>query len=401
MSYSFFIGMDVGKYFHHATVLDADGNQIYSKRVEQSQKDLTSLFTRFHQEEGDTLVAVDQPNNIGRLTVETAKHCGCDVTYLPGLAMRNASRLYAGNAKTDIRDSFVIADMAHKMPSALRKVDHVTDLYAQLKVLNGIHEDHTRAMTKMLNEIRAALVGSYPQFERVLYGRILSRPWVLHLLATYGGPTKLARTGEKRVITFARKHGARDPEPLVKAMFEAIKAQTITVAGCKQIQLGVSQMATDCLAKLRHKEDIEKEVEAIASQLPLYDILLTMPGIGSKTAAAILMTVGDFSDFKTPAQLASYAGICPQTKQSGTSIHSQQVNHAGNKKLKNALWFSAFAAIEDHERSRNYYNRKREAGKLHSAAIMALARRRLNVLFAMVKNNEPYHENYNQTVSTT
>lgn len=94
--------------------------------------------------------------------------------------------------------------------------------------------------------------------------------------------------------------------------------------------------ATDCLTKLEHRKAIAAQVEEIANQIPEAELLQSMPGIGPKTAAAILMTVGDFSDFPSAAELASYAGLCPRTNQSGTSINSNGVNRAGNKKLKNA-----------------------------------------------------------------
>ncbi|WP_369333151.1 transposase [Corynebacterium diphtheriae] len=53
-----------------------------------------------------------------------------------------------------------------------------------------------------------------------------------------------------------------------------------------------------------------------------------------------LMTVGDMSNFPSAAHVASYAGLSPRTNQSGTSIMSNSLNRAGNKKLKNALWQS-------------------------------------------------------------
>ena len=117
-----------------------------------------------------------------------------------------------------------------------------------------------------------------------------------------------------------------------------------------------------------------------------------MPGIGPRSAAQILMTVGDMSDFSDAAHLASYAGLSPRTNQSGTSIMSNSPNRAGNKKLKNALWQSSFASIRFHERSRQFYERKRKEGKRHNAAVVALARRRLNVLFAMMRSGECYRD---------
>ena len=98
MTYDHVIGVDVGKYFHHACVLDPSGTTVQSTRVEQSEAALTEFFTQFTTT-GSTLVVVDQPNNIGRLTVTIAKATGADVKYLPGLSMRQLARIHAGNLK--------------------------------------------------------------------------------------------------------------------------------------------------------------------------------------------------------------------------------------------------------------------------------------------------------------
>lgn len=250
--------------------------------------------------------------------------------------MRQMSYAYPGNAKTDVRDSYIIANTALRMPDSLRPVDRVDELFGRLKVLNGIDEDLTRAYTRMINQIRSALVGTFPEFERVLRGNTIHRTWVLKLLAKYGGPTKIRRLGKTRATAFARKNGAKKPQPVIDAMFTAFTAQTVVIKGHVEAELGVKMYATDCLTKLEHRKAIAAQVEEIANQIPEAELLQSMPGIGPKTAAAILMTVGDFSDFPSAAELASYAGLCPRTNQSGTSINSNGVNRAGNKKLKNA-----------------------------------------------------------------
>ncbi|AEX68910.1 transposase-like protein [Corynebacterium diphtheriae PW8] len=75
------------------------------------------------------------------------------------------------------------------------------------------------------------------------------------------------------------------------------------------------------------------------------------------------------------------------------------LNRAGNKKLKNALWQSSCASIRFHERSRQFYERKRKEGKRHNATVVALSRRRLNVLSAMMRNGELYRENAPEVIA--
>lgn len=86
-----------------------------------------------------------------------------------------------------------------------------------------------------------------------------------------------------------------------------------------------------------------------------------MPGVGVGTAAVFLAeTLG--KTFDTGAQLASYAGLTPVTRRSGSSIRGERVCRTGNKRLKHAMFLSAFASLRDPV-SRTYYQRKRDQGK--------------------------------------
>ena len=122
---------------------------------------------------------------------------------------------------------------------------------------------------------------------------------------------------------------------------------------------------------------------------PLSRVLTSMPGVGVRTGARILLEVGDGSAFPTPGHLAAYAGLTPVTKRSGSSIRGEHPNRGGNKNLKRAMWQAAFASLHD-PASRAYYDRKRAEKKKHNAALICLARRRCDVLYAMLRDGTLY-----------
>lgn len=99
MTYDYVIGMNVSKYFHHACVLNNHGTQVLSKRINQHEKSLRELFSSYTRHNENILDVVDQPNNIGRLTVAVAQDMSIDVQYLPGLAMRQLSRFTLATQK--------------------------------------------------------------------------------------------------------------------------------------------------------------------------------------------------------------------------------------------------------------------------------------------------------------
>ncbi len=140
---------------------------------------------------------------------------------------------------------------------------------------------------------------------------------------------------------------------------------------------------------LGQRKTVAAEVEEMLDAHPLAPVLTSMPGIGVRTAARILLEIGDTSGFASAAHLAAYAGIAPVTHRSGASIKGEHPARSGNRKLKRAFFLSAFAALSD-PTSRAYYQRKRDEGKKHNAALICLARRRCDVLFAMLRNKTLY-----------
>lgn len=90
-----------------------------------------------------------------------------------------------------------------------------------------------------------------------------------------------------------------------------------------------------------------------------------------------------------PGHLAAYAGLAPVTKRSSSSIKGEHPSKGGNKALKRAMFLSAFASLSDPV-SRTYYDKKRGEGKKHNAALICLARRRCDVIYAMLRDKQPY-----------
>ena len=103
----------------------------------------------------------------------------------------------------------------------------------------------------------------------------------------------------------------------------------------------------------------------------------------------MLAEIADISRFANGSRLASYAGLAPVTRQSGSSIRGQTRSRRGNHRLKNAMYLSAFASLRDPV-SRAFYDRKRAEGKKHTAAVICLARRRCDVILAMLRSRTPY-----------
>ena len=385
--YSVFVGLDVGKGEHHACALDRDGARLHDKLLPQDETRIRELLARL-SEHGPVLVGVDQPASIGALAVAVARHAGIDVGYLPGLAMRRIADLHPGQAKTDARDAYIIAEAARSMPHALRRVDVGEEALADLEVIVGFDDDLAGEVTRLANRIRGLLTQVHPALERVL-GPIVQRPVTLDLLVRFGGPEGLRAAGRRRLLAVAKPRAPRSYERLVDQVQAALTEQTVTVPGTRAAELVLPQLAKTLTGLLAQRAAAAAQIETILDAHPLSPVLTSMPGVGVRTAARILIDVGDGSAFPTSGHLAAYAGLAPVTRRSGSSIRGEHPARSGNKRLKRAMFLSAFAALHDPD-SRTYYARKRAQGKKHNAALICLARRRVDVLHAMLRNGTLY-----------
>ena len=131
-------------------------------------------------------------------------------------------------------------------------------------------------------------------------------------------------------------------------------------------------------------------VDELLGRIPDAQVLLSMPGVGRVTAATFVSEVPDVSLFASAAKLAAYAGLAPRVRRSGRSLNSVTRPRAGNRRLKRVLVLSAARSVDLCEESRAYYDRKRSEGRCHYSAAVALARRRINVMYAMLRDGKRY-----------
>ncbi len=382
-----FLGLDVGKTEHWACAITMNQKVVWNKALPNDEAKLIDMY-RSLQEHGSLLVVVDQPATIGALAVAVAQHMGIPVAYLPGLTMRRIADLYPGEAKTDEKDAFIIADAARSLPHTLRELTQADTDEATLGMLTGFDLDLSRQVNQVSNRIRGLFTQIHPALEKVLGSR-LEHDAILEVLMTWTTPDKLRKAGRARIDAKLKKHGARRHSAWTEEILVALARQTVTVTGTEAAGIVIPHLARQLISLHAQRADVAREVEGIVVNHPLYLVLTSMPGIGLRTCAVIIAELSG-KTFTSAAALASYAGLAPTTRQSGTSIKSERVSHSGNKRLKRALFLSAFAVIRTDPTSRAYYNRKRNQGKRHNQAIIALAHRRLTVLYAMLRDNTLY-----------
>jgi transposase len=394
---SVWIGLDVGKESHFADVLDNDGERVFSRAVGNDQADIQALLDRAGKHGVPGLV-IDQPESIAQLVLAVAAKREVPVAYVPGLVMRRAADLYPGEAKTDRRDAYILADTARTRRKQVHWLDASSDeLLAQLRVLNGFDTDLAADQTRATNRLRDALTSISPVLERAL-GNRLHQSGIRDLLTAFPTLTALRAAGPDKIRQAIARRSPRLAAKAADAVAKALAAQDVTVPAEAATGRVIAELAGE-LDRLHARRDaLAKEIEEAFLSHPFGEILASLPGIGPRTGARILAEIGDGSGFASGAKLASYAGLAPVTRQSGTSLNAETRSRRGNHRLKNAMFLAAFAALRD-PASKAFYDRKRAEGKKHNAALICLARRRCDVILAMLRNRQAYRPDRKQAAA--
>ena len=379
-------GMDAGKEFHWAHVLDASGRELLSWKVENDEADIARLIEEALSLAEEVVWAVDQPGGSVALLLALLWERDQKVLYVPGLTVDRARDAYRGESKTDAREARLIADQARMRPD-LGQLKPGEQEIAELQLLLARRHDLITDQSRTIARLREALLSLFPALERALD---LNSKGPLTLLTHYQTPAQLRRAGHKRIATYLRNRGVKGSKSVAQKALSAAKAQSVSLPAQEVASRIVADLAAETLSLKERIESIDEEIGRRFFARPEARILTSLPGMGPILGAEFLVAVGDICAFSSADRLAAYAGLVPAARDSGKRVGNHRRMRGGNKTLKRVFYQSAFASLRSAPESRAFYERKRAEGKRHTQALIALARRRVNVLWAMLRDGTTF-----------
>ncbi len=379
-------GVDAGKEFHWAHVLDASGRELLSRKVENDEAEILRLIDEALSFAEEIVWAVDQPGGSAALLLTLLWERNQGILYVPGLTVDRARDAYRGESKTDARDARVIADQA-RMRADLGELEPGEEELCELQLLLGRRRDLITDQSRTITRLREALLSLFPALERALD---LNSKGPLILLTHYQTPAQLRRAGHKRVAAYLRSRGVKGSANVAHKALGAAGSQSVSLPAQEVASRIVAELAAEVLSLKERIESIDEELQKRFFARPEARILTSLPGMGPILGAEFLVAVGDVSAFESADRLAAYAGLVPAARDSGKRVGKARRMRGGNKTLKRVFYQSAFSSLRGSPESRAFYDRKRAEGKRHTQALIALARRRVNVLWAMLRDGTTF-----------
>ena len=387
---SLWVGVDAGKQHHHAVAIDADGTRKLSRRVANDEASLVELVDTVGRIAMDGLVtwAVDLNSGGAAMLIAVLLARGEQVLYIPGRIVHHAAGGYRGDGKTDAKDAAIIADQA-RMRRDLQPMRVDDEISSELAILTSRRTDLMRDRTRAINRLRALLSMYFPALERAL--DISTVKGAIILLTGHQTPDGLRRVGHARLESWLRKNKAYNASGLAQLAFDAARSQHVRVPGQDAAGATVAKWAHHIRYLDREMAEVDRDIETRFRRHRKAAVIESMPGFGPLLGAELLAaTGGDVSVFGTADRFAAVAGLAPVPRDSGRVSGNIHRPRRYDRRLLRTAYLSAQLSIRSCAESRIYYDRKRAEGKRHTQAVLALARRRSNVLWAMLRDDTPY-----------
>lgn len=384
------VGIDIAKETHWVTAIDADGVVRIDRKLNNTPAEIAVLADELAGLGGSVRIGLDVIGGIAALVTTLLSRAGFALVHVPGLAVNRARQgTVGGENKSDPRDARTIAEQV-RTRTDLRPIESATELDIDIRLLVGRRRDLVGAQTQRLARLHDLLASIFPGLERTFD---LTTKGPLHLLTKFVSPAELRAAGRKRLIRHLRAAGGLpNPDMLADQALAAAAEQSIALPAERMTACLVRELATEALTARSRIADLDRELKALLDHHPDAALIRSLPGMGIVLTAELIAEAGSLSRFRSADALAAAAAIAPVLRQSG-KVRFLKRPSGGNKGLKRVFYQSAFCSLS-HPDSRAFYDRKRREGKRHHQAVIALARRRINVLWAVLQSRTPFQTNF-------
>jgi transposase len=384
------VGIDVGKAVHHACAVDDKGEVVFSRRVVNGQADIQAVIARAGRAATEVTFALDMSTGSAAMLVTMVLSRGWPVRYVPGRLVNRMSGAFPGEGKTDARDARTIAETA-RLRSDLMTLSVQDQVISDLQVLTARREDLMADWVRGINRVRDLLASVFPALERSFDYSTRS---ALILLTGFQTPGQIRQAGENGVAGWLRENQAwpRAIASIAAKAAQAAAEQTITLPAESAAASLISALARQLLELHAEMKQLDKQIAARFRDHPHAERITSVPGFGPILGAQLLAaTGGDLTaDFGNPGRLAAYAGLAPVPRDSGRVQGNLHRPQRYNRTLRRVFYQAALSSIKPDGLSRAFYQRKRAEGKLHTQALIALARRLIDVIWALLRDGRTF-----------
>ncbi len=378
-----YAGIDWANDHHDALVIDEQGRQVGSLRVDHSPQGMSKLNTFLQQiigsESKDQMACIIETTH--GLLIAHLLEAGWPV--YPVNPRTVDRRRAASGAKTDTIDAYLLAKTGRADLADLHRLTPDSEKLTELKLLTRDQDALIQMQTRLVNQLTACLKAYYP-VALELFTKLQQKSTLL-FLQTYPTPQTAMAASVEQITEVLRR--AKHPHPISVAaeiverlQHPHLQADAVTTRTKSRLMLVLASQLLPLLEQIRQ---YDKEIRTLFLTHEDHEIFASLPRAGKRLAPRLLAEIGDDrARYQDASSLQALGGTSPGLFQSG--MYAKAHRRLGCiKPLRNALHQFAWQTTQSEPWAREYYQRKRTEGKSHTVAVRALANVWVRIIFAI------------------
>ena len=300
-------------------------------------------------------------------------------------------------AKTDDIDAYVIAGL---LRSGKHAASYIPEENIQiLREITKLRFNLVKDRQNYERQVCSLLALLFPEYEKTA----LKNPFTISSLAilkTFPTAKHLAEAKPKNIEKIVRHIKGNNLN--IDAIQRLIETAKISIYSGRakdargmnlNILLTQAETTANAIAQLDQRTDdiLSPQNSDDANSFPGAN-LLTIPGVGPKTLAAVLSAVGSNGQaFPDGKHLIGHIGFFPKIYDSGETHRANIISSRGPKYLRRALYIAAVACLKHNPEFKALYNRKISQGKTAKQALVYVAKKLAHLCLSMLKSGESYN----------
>jgi transposase len=293
--------------------------------------------------------------------------------------------------KTDKKDPRVIADvicLGHALTLVVPQGPA-----AQLRRLAHARERSIKKRTADLNQLQDLMYVIFPEFSGIM--KDISTKTARHLARNYPSPEAIVQIGIEPLAAMMKMVSrGKISMGRAKALFHAACHSIGIVEGKEAILIEIEHLISRIETEDEFVKNIENQMRKQLEHIPYVDSILSIKGIGHVTAAGLIGEVGDFSKFTTLSEIMKLAGLDLYEISSGRHKGQRRISKRGRPLMRKLLFYAAINAVKSKGIMHKKYHQMLDRGMLKMKALVAISRKLLGLIFAIVRDKTKYVENY-------
>lgn len=292
--------------------------------------------------------------------------------------------------KTDKKDPRVIADVISLGHALTVVIPESTP--AQLRRLTHARERAIGRRTAMNNQLQDLVFVIFPELGSIIKP---STKTGMYLIKNYPDSESIISAGIGTICNIVRKISrGRFNIDRAKKLYNAAEQSIGITEGKESILLETSHLVSNIENENRYIKSLEEQMVEHLEQIPYSHSILSIKGIGHVTAAGLIGEVGDFNKFNTISEITKLAGLDLFEISSGQFKGQRRISKRGRPMMRKLLFFAAINMVKSTGIMHKKYKQMLDRGMLKMKALIAITRKILGIIFAIVRNNTVYIKNY-------